>query len=171
MSIIPVSKILKEYGISKIKFYYKNCPIIGNIFTACLLVSDEKKIISRGVAICSILDGHRKQEGRKIALIRAKKAMFKKESGDKIKSDLLLGWKYRKSFKIKNEKMKYMLLKNLDYLGFPFEEKNFNDNIKRVDVFIPYNYPISVAGSLFKYKSEFQPTPTDDEKEMFKLSI
>ena len=43
------------------------------------------------------------------------------------------------------------------------------DYFEKTSVYIPYTLPMEEAMTHFKYKSEFEPKPTDDEKAMFKL--
>jgi len=165
---------LKKYGVKDIKFYYNNCILVGNIFTVCLLFSDEGKILSRGVCIRSIIDLHNKKFARKKSMDRALKALFKKENSLEILPEINNSTRYysiQKQFKIKTEETKNKLLEKandlyLDYILHENIEKS--KEYERLYVMIPHTYPIEVTKKYFHYKSEFKPNLTEDEKEMFK---
>ena len=166
---------LKEQGVKEIKYYYENHPLVGNIFTVCVFLSEDKKILARGVSICSIEDSHNKKIGRKISKSRAIIALYKKENGMKINNDgiseqfnLHYSKFVMKSFKIKRSEDSNKLIKLADDYGFSYDIIRF-DPFKRLDVEIPYNYPIIVSGKHFNFKSEYCPDPTSNEKHMFKL--
>ena len=168
---IQVDKSIQDLGVKQIKFYYKKCPLVGNIFTACLFLSEEQKILSRGVAICSIMDSHNKKEGRKIALRRAKRAIYSKLTSDKINPDpneIFNG--LVKHFKIKDEKIRQELITKIESIYLDYKQKDLPNGEKRIDVFVPVLYPLEETYQYFKFKSEFEPTPTNEEKQMFKLT-
>ena len=73
-----IDENLKNAGVENIKYYYKNCPVMGNIFTACLFFSKDNKILSRGVSICSVKDSHNKKFAREKSRSRAISAIFRK---------------------------------------------------------------------------------------------
>jgi hypothetical protein len=132
-----VSK-LKTNGVDKIKFYYNDKdPIVGNVFTVCLLLSKEGKILSRGVSICSVMDMHNKQDARDRSFGRALKAVISKGAADQINPN-------RFTIKIGDISLESVLMR-----------KN--------GVKIPLNYPLIETVKYFKYKSEFNPTPTEKE--------
>jgi len=159
----------KLEGVDQIKFYYKNCLIVGNVYTVCLLMSSDKKILSRGVAICSVLDAHNKKVARKKSLDRAKKALFEKNKNLEIKIDDKRSFKFiSKSFKIKTKEQEEKISNLLTGLDLEFESKKLN-GFSYLDVFIPYVYPMEVTSKDFKFKSEFLPEPTKEETKMFKL--
>ena len=132
-----VSK-LKANEVEKIKFYYSDKdPIVGNIFTVCLLLSKEGKILSRGVSICSVMDMHNKQDARDRSFGRALKAVISKGTADEINPN-------RFTITIGDISLETVLAR-----------KN--------GVKIPLNYPLLESIKSFKYKSEFNPTPTKKE--------
>jgi len=166
---IEVDKKLKSLGVSTIKYYYKNCPLVGNIFTACVLMSEDQKILARGVAICSVSESHNKDFSRKLTLKRAKRAFFSQQNNEEITGNsFLMDGEILKYFKVKNKETKKKLIENIQELDFPYYERSF-DGVERLDVMIPYAYPLEMTKDYFKYKSEYQPQPTEEEKKMFKL--
>ncbi len=164
---------LEEAGVKEVKYYYNNCPIMGNIFTSCLFLSEDKKILARGISICSVNDSHNKEIGRKISKSRAVNAIYKKSDSFKINDKTEIekrDFKFvTKSFKIKNDDHKNKLINKVDELGFDCELKDLGP-FKRLDVYIPYIYPIEITKKNFKFKSQYLPEPTNEEKKMFKLN-
>ena len=61
------------------------------------------------------------------------------------------------------------LINKVDELGFDCELKDLGP-FKRLDVYIPYIYPIEITKKNFKFKSQYLPEPTNEEKKMFKLN-
>lgn len=165
-----LEEFMKEKNV-KDRYYYKNDPIIGNIFTTCVLLSGDK-IISRGIAICSLLDSHNKKIARDISRNRALTALSKKENSMPINSDIESHKDYytgvEKSFKITNKKLKDTLLEHLDKLHCKYKISE-SEGVERLHVRIPYLYPILLTSEIFGYKSEYEPKATDDEKKMFKV--
>lgn len=168
---------LKDSGVNEIKYYYKNCPIVGNLYTVCLLISEEKKVIARGISICSLSDSHNKKTARQLSKNRAICANFKKinsltiaDYDDDIVENRIDRYftNVVKSFKIKNEEHKQELIKEIEKLKFQYSIKNL-DTGERLEIYIPYTYPIDSARTLFLYKSEFNPKATEEEKKMFKV--
>jgi len=132
-----VSK-LKANGVNKVKFYYNDKdPIVGNVFTVCLLLSKEGKILSRGVSICSVMDMHNKKDARDRSFGRALKAVLSTRSTEEINPD-------RFTITIGDVSLETVL-------------------VRKNGVRIPLNYPLKEAVKFFKYKSEFNPTPTEKE--------
>jgi hypothetical protein len=166
---IEADQQLKSFGIKTIKYYYKNCPLIGNIFTSCVLMSEDQKILARGVAICSLVDSHNKTIARRLSLKRAKKAFFKKTNNDEINPNGPKAYMdVVKYFKIKDQETENEIVEKVNNLNFVYSERELNGS-KRLDVFIPYFYPLDVTLEYFKFKSEYNPQPTDEEKKMFKI--
>lgn len=168
-----VDEKLKQSGVSEIKFYYKSLPLVGNIFTVCALISEEKKILARGVCICSVLDTHNKKIARKISRDRAIAAFYSKknslpighnsETDEEIEKRLIKG-ELRKSFGFKSEEQKKAIEQAALDFGFQIKEHS-----KEIAVFIPYFYPIDVAKSTFDWKSEYEPKPSKDELKIFRM--
>jgi hypothetical protein len=170
--MIILDQKLVEAGVKEVKYYYNNCPIIGNIFTACLFLSEDRKLLARGISICSANDSHNKEIGRKISKSRALNAIYKKCDSFKIndqdgfdKRDFTF---ITNSFKVKNDEHKVELINKIDELHLDYEIKNLG-SFKRLDVYVPYIYPIEYTRKNFKFKSQYLPEPTKEEKKMFKL--
>ena len=170
MSNVP--KQLKDAGINEIKFYYKNAPLVGNIYTTCVLLSEDNKMLARGVAICSVLDSHDKKAARKLSRDRALAAYFHRNNSLEISKDdplfqaamLFSKDMVRKTFKFKTEEIKNTLLQDAVNLGF---ESHIEQN--KLVLYIPYYYSIIESKKYFTWKSEFNPTPTEEEKRIFKI--
>jgi len=161
-----LEKKLKDEGII-VKYYYLNCPFVGNIFTACVLLNDNK-ILSRGISICSVLDFHCKKTGRNKARNRAVQALYRKENSLSICPEVKIDYGYiQKCFKIKNEKNKELIDK-AKCLNFHHVVRK-SEPYDRLYVRIPYNYPVFETWKTFKFKSEYNPEPTQEEVVMFKL--
>lgn len=178
-----VQERMDELKISMIKYYRHKSSVTQNIFTACLLFSDNKTLISRGVAICSVLDSFSKATGRGIALSRALKAAESEGSSEPI-NNYPYRWKtlfVGRSMRIKtkedkdyfNHKVLPILteIQDIDKGGIKTQsEEDSNGNIKvRILYRIPRDYPLEETAKIFDYKSEFMPGPTDLEKELFPL--
>ena len=135
-----ISGKLKENGVKKIKFYYSDKdPVVGNVFTVCLLLSEEGKILSRGVSICSVMDMHNKQDARDKSFGRALKAIISKATDEKDKIN-----PNRFTIRIGDISLESVL-------------------VRKNGVRIPLNYPLRETVKQFKYKSEFNPVPTQKE--------
>jgi hypothetical protein len=60
----------------RVVYYYLRDEARKPWITVCLLVDSAKKVLARGVAICSLRDNPHKRKGRAIALSRAMKAHY-----------------------------------------------------------------------------------------------
>jgi len=176
MSILD-SKLEKE-GVKEIRYYYKNIPIIGNIYTCCVFLSEDKKILARGLAICSVGDSHTKKIGRKLSKTRATSAIYKKSDSLEINKSIIYLERFsdkrhietmNKVFKIKNKKQQEELVQEILDLGFEHEIVDFNP-FKKLTVLIPISYPMDLTCEEFKFKSQYMPQPTMEEKKMFNLN-
>jgi len=139
------------------KYYYQSDDIIGNIYTVCILVDkSDGKIVSRGVAVRSLLDMHRKATARNIAHGRAIKALINKDSSDKINVD-------------RQRVPSFILVKKKDGLSEDTITK-INENFfvpeGSSNIYVPRFYPLEVTAEVFKFKSEFMPEPTEKEKQI-----
>lgn len=157
----------------KVRYYYRNDPIIGNIFTTCILLSGEK-ILARGICICSLLDSHDKKFAREKSKSRALAALFKKKNSLPINGDLDEGNKryysdVEKSFKLKNKALKEELVEHLKIMPCDYKISKSEDT-ERLHVYIPYLLPVVLTNEVFEYKSSYNPEATDDEKKMFKVA-
>lgn len=169
-----VDENLKKNGVVDVKFYYKSLPLVGNVFTVCALLSEDKKLLARGVSICSVLDSHSKKYARKMSKDRALAAYFNKQSSlaighdEKLNSEIekrLIKGEFRKSFSFKTPEAKAEIEQAALDLGF--QTKVYPHEVA---VFVPYFFPVDVTKSNFSYKSEFNPKPTDEEVKILRLS-
>ena len=159
-----LEKRLKDEGII-VKYYYQNCPFVDNIFTACVLLKDNK-ILARGVSICSVLDFHHKKKARNTSRNRAVQALFREQTDLEINPDAKKYYGYiQKCFKMKKSYELYDKTLALNFSHKLVKAEPYD----RLYVQIPYNYPILETWKLFRFKSEYNPDPTLEEKEMFKL--
>ena len=163
-------------GVSEIKYYYKNLPIIGNVFTACLLLSEDNKILARGVSICSVLDYHNKKNGREKSRKRAVSALFKKVNSMTISENdpaskraiesRLEKADVKRLFKIEDKKIEKQLISDAKSLELNYD---ILTSCNKLRVYIPYFFPIDEAKKYFDYKSEYLPKPTEDEKKICRM--
>lgn len=172
--MMPNIDLFKQQSVvDSVKFYYKNLPVIGNIFTVCVLISKDKKILSRGVAIKSVLDQHNKLSARKLSFSRAANAFFRKENNGPINPYNNKKGFITKTYKIKNGKNNIeKIADELSRIDLGWNTNCKDDNIyssEKINVFVPYNFPTKVTTKYFNFKSEYQPQPTDEEKKMFKF--
>jgi len=137
------------------KYYYKSDDVIGNIYTVCILVDKtDGKILSRGVAVRSLLDMHKKATARNIAHGRAIKALVNEENSDEINTDrqkvpsFIL---FKKKGNMSNEEIQKL-------------EESFFVPEGSSNIYVPRFYPLEVTGREFKFKSEFMPEPTEKER-------
>ena len=130
---------LKANEVDKVKFYYSNRDLyVGNIFTVCIFISKEGKILSRGVSICSINDSHNKKDARDKSFGRAMKAVISKENTERINPN-------RFTIDLSND-------------------KTYTPELVRKNGFrIPLDYSLKETFKFFKFKSEYNPIPTEKE--------
>jgi hypothetical protein len=148
--------------VNNYKIYYKNSKAIGNICTVCLLFNEDKEVVSRGVAICSLKDIHRKATGRNIAIGRAIKAFVNNQSTGEIKSSR------EESFIIRDIKTNSSDFKEImmDLKNYPFLSSKIItlNNHEFLRMLIPLGIPIWETKKLFNFKSEYKPVLTEEEK-------
>jgi len=180
--MFEVDENLQKAGVMSTRHYYKNDPVLGNIFTANIFFDKDKKILARGVSICSVKDSHNKKFAREKSKSRAIIALFKKSNSLPIipfeDVDALIPSKrafeyHIKSFKLNKKDEDYYdkrdkLMDDINKYSLETVFQDF-DLFEKISVYIPYTLPMEIAVGYFKFKSEFQPTPTDEEKIMFKL--
>jgi len=162
------ANILNSFGVDRVKFYYRKSRLLGNIFTACLLLGNNDKPMARGLSICSVRDSHNKELARVLSMGRAIKALKKKTSGSPINNDIenrsqlwgTVNRVYRKTSK--NEKEFNELKTEAEQFDLHFEEIN-NKNGSFISVYIPMYYPIERTSYEFGYKYEYEPVLTDEE--------
>ena len=178
-----IKQKLKELGVDRIKIYRHKSPICHNIFTACLFMDEQGTILSRGIAICSVKDSYCKATGRGIAFGRAFEAIKTELSSEPI-NHLLPRWENKfvtRTLQIKKEKDEnFFFNKIAPMLEQLNDEIGVNPDFAKVKVYlneqrdgstrktfiykIPRDYPIRETLKRFKYKSEFRPNLTTEEK-------
>ena len=173
MASDSIDRKLSDMGVARVKYYYKNNPLIGNIFTVCIFFDEDNEPLSRGVAICSLMDTHNKKIARKLSFSRAIKALFNKKNNEKISEEPagIFECHYVKRFKIKSDENLVNLEIMAENFGFDTNIVVLENNIRRLDVYIPYNFCITETYTLFLFKSEYLPSLTDEEKTMFSKII
>lgn len=133
------------------KYYYHTDDVIGNIYTACILVNKEdSSIVARGVAVRSLLDMHKKSVARDIAFGRAVKAVSNQNSSDEINVD-----RQRLPSFVMFKMKEGMDEETLKSFFVPEGSKN---------IYVPRFYPLEETAKVFKFKAEFKPEPTEKEK-------
>ncbi len=171
-----IRKILEENDVDKISFYYINSPIVNNAFTTCVLINSSKqRIEARGVAICSLLDTFSKSQGKNKALGRAIKALVRRQNTWKINGSGRDDEFARRGFKIKTQadeeyfmdKIQEELMRiNADVQISIISTRSKNvAEYKRYSYEIPMSYPVKLANSFYKYKSQYRPPPVGDEEQ------
>ena len=178
-----VQERMDDLKVSIIKYYRHKSSVTQNIFTACLLFVDNKNLVARGVAICSVLDSFSKATGRGIALSRALKAAENEGSSEPI-NNFPYRWRtlfVGRSMRIKTEEDKdyfnckvLPVLTEIQAIGkgtikTQTEEDSHGNTKVRILYKIPRDYPLKETAKIFDYKSEFMPQPTDIEKQLFLL--
>jgi len=176
-----IKEKLGELGVDRIKFYYHKSPICHNIFTACLFFNDQNVLLSRGLAICSVLDSFSKITGRGIAFGRAFTAL--KDASNSGLINHLLRWKdksVKRSLQIKRKEdedfffseVAPILIQLNNEIGITpaevdtrLEELKDGNVRKKITYRIPRNYPVQETSKMFKFKSEYRPEMTQTEKE------
>ncbi len=175
-----IGQKLDELGVVKIKFYRHKSPICHNIFTACLFLDDQNILLSRGIAICSVLDPFSKITGRGIAFGRAFTALKNASNSELINH--LSRWKdesVKRSLQIKRkedadffyDKVVPVLKQLNDEIGITpaevntyLEERGDGSIRKTITYRIPRNYPVQETSKMFKYKSAYRPDLTETER-------
>lgn len=128
--------------INKLKFYEVSNEM-GSLFSVCLAFGENGVLLSRGVSICSMLDGCKKQKGRNIAIGRAIRAIYHSKTSEPIVPEVR-----------------------------PLDE-TITRFIKKGDVKVPVKFPkylpVVEAAKHFTHKSEYTPSFTKYEMELFEL--
>lgn len=166
-------KILAENGVDKIHFYSIGSPIVNNVFTACVLInSTQKRIESRGISICSLLDTFCKSKGKNKAFGRAIVALKQRQNNWKINGASRDEEFVKRSFKIKttddDNRFRSEVVPELTKINpeLPITVEQ-NGKGKKYSFDIPLSYPIRLSNSMFRYKSQYRPTPvTEEEREL-----
>jgi hypothetical protein len=153
---------LSNEGVTRIKLYYHNTRLFGNIFTACLLLGEDDELLARGVAICSLKDIHKKSSGKNIAIGRAIKALKKKENSEEINPERpILDKIIVKKINV-NSPFYADIINEADDNGLDYKVIKYKGE-DHLRVEIPSFIPVDETYQFFEYKSEYKPTITPDE--------
>ncbi len=170
-----IQKVLIDNDVDKISFYYINSPIVNNAFTTCVLInSSQGTIEARGVSICSVADTFNKSEGKNKALGRAVRALARRESNWKIHGIGRDDEYIRRSMKIKTQtdesRFANEVVPELKRIDPDMTVVITNcGSYKKYTYEIPISYPVKLANSLYRYKSQYRPTPVGaQETELLK---
>jgi hypothetical protein len=143
----------------RIRYSYKKTDILNNAFTVCEIEDADRKLIARGISICSILDNHIRKKSRNIAFGRAMKALISGENSYEIIPDRNVEFWIEKIIISDSEKLERAAQEAIqNNLLFCPAKKNDKSGIK-IDV--PKSYPIKVAAKYFQFKSEYMPDHID----------
>jgi hypothetical protein len=157
-----------------VKFYYRKTSFTPNAFTACLLLDNANRIVSRGIAICSLSDIFEKKRGKMIAFGRAFAAAINEKSSREIYFDLFdRYWDeyilYSKTFKTQAELEEFKRLFMKECINIPgLFSGHILENEFTLKYEIPYSWNVYFTSYFFKYKSEYKPTPEEYESTILK---
>ena len=168
-----ITKILNENGVDKVAYFYRSSPLVDNAYTVCALINTSKKRIeSRGVSICSVLDPYNKNKGRQKAMGRAVKALVRKQNFGKINPAGRDQDTVKRELRIKkvkdvedfdSKKVPELLAINPD-AEITIIDGDGGNFLKKFIFEIPLSYPIRLASENFRYKSQFRPNPAGGEE-------
>lgn len=151
-------------GVKKIKYYYYKTPFVNNVFTCCLFLDENKSIISRGIAICSVLDTFNKRKGRGKSFSMALRAAIEKKNF----APIIISpdrWRQKtvtRKATVKNEK-------ELE-IYYNFTSKlivNKNKGIKIIYK-ISRDYALLETNKIFKHRAMYKPDPVPEENFIFR---
>jgi len=178
---------LRALGVEYVRFYTYTTPVVNNIFTACILIDEDKNLLARGVSICSIYDSYKKKSGKNRAFGRAVSALrnehcdlpisliaTKIRQGKKVTTERWEDGKVQKTFKIKSRKeLNYFRKEIVPILkdfgeGYRYHKLYTKDGkeVKKAHFSLPIIYPVMITSEFFDYKSEYEPKPIYIEKDI-----
>ena len=156
---------LKQHGVANIKYYYEKSNILSNVYTVCLFISPDKELLARGISICSVMDQHKKSDGRKKSKDRAIKALMEKVTQLPINSNREKFFEVKNTFKMIDEKTTEYAKKAQDEASLnrlSYHEYNHNGT-NYIQITVPSWLPIAFTEVDFSHKSYFKPIPTEKE--------
>lgn len=167
-----IEYILDQNDVDKVKFYYRDAPLLNNAFTTCVFINSQAgRIEARGVSICSVKDTFCKKEGKQKAFGRAIKALVRKANDGKINATGRDFESVTRSFKCTAKddekfRLKYIpeIMKinpDADILVSDLDGKKYS---RKYSFDIPLSYPIRIANMIYKYKSQYRPNPAGREE-------
>jgi len=165
----------KELGIYKVRFYTHRTPLVNNIYTVCILISEDKEVLSRGISVCSMIDVYNKKDGKNRAFGRAIAAMRHEKDMHPLSFDdcRWRGEAICKSFKIKTpDNENYFQTHIVPILSdeiceeYKIVDIKTKDGSPRKKVYfaIPRIYPIYETMKDFQFKAYFRPELNDTEE-------
>jgi len=166
-----IKKVLEESGVDKISFYYINSPLVNNAFTTCVLINSKKKCIeARGVSICSLADSFNRSKGKNKAWGRAIRALTRRENNWRINGCGRDDEVIKRSIKIKTRDderhFRNEIAEELQRIDPQTSiSSSTNGAYKKYIFYVPLSYPVKLANSLYKYKSQYRPTPVGKEEQ------
>jgi len=162
-----IDHILGQNGVDKVEFYYRGTPLLNNAYTTCVFINSEKgRIEARGVSICSVKDAFCKKTGKTKAFGRAMRALVRKDNDGKINPNGRDLESVKREYRCKSESDKTDFLDNkipeLSFIDPDLEIAMSDGSGKYISKFVfdlPLSYPIKVANSIYRYKSQYRPNP------------
>ena len=174
MKDASIQKQLDENSVDQIKYASITVPLIGNVFTTCVLLANESNIISRGVSICSLLDCNDSKFAKRKSFSRAMKALVHKNESFPIQRHLVVNNKdeiIQKVFKVNMlneeqvEKFQEFLrivqiTMNRDIIVKQVPYGSWEDNKHKVKMFcdIPKWFPVAYTSKFYSHKSTWKPS-------------
>jgi hypothetical protein len=184
-----VRAILDKEGVKSFRSYTITDMNVGNMLSVLLMLDENQSILSRGVAICSVLDSFNYKNGRKAAFKRALKALVSKETSMPIDNDSQR-WKRLSTVRtLKWTRQEPITIEWLDlfYRSYTTEfldKENLEERQKELEknkkIFYKLDryFHLNFAKTFFNYKSEYHPLASSfdeesikDKKRKFKLEI
>lgn len=168
---------LSSVGVTDVKFYYRKTVFTPNAFTACLLLDNTSRIVSRGIAICSLSDIFEKKKGKMIAFGRTFAAAINEKTSREICFDAYDRYwdEYTiisKTFKTKEELEEFKETFVRECITIPgFFDGNWTEDGLSLKYELPYSWNVYYTACFFKYKSEYKPTPENYEATVLKCYV
>jgi len=166
-----IQRVLDDNGVDKISYYYINSPLVNNAFTTCVFINSSKgRIEARGVSICSLADSFIREKGKQKAFGRAMRALTRKENSEKINACGRDDEFIKRSMKIKTQddelRFRNDVAAELTRID-PLVQCSVSQcgSYKKYMYDVPLSYPIRLANSLYRYKSQYRPHPSCSEEQ------
>ena len=146
----------------RINYYRHKTDLVGNVYTACLLITEENELLARGVSICSLLDQYDKSKGKKIAFSRAVKAVFGEKNSEEIKPEARDEYYITRKRKVCSKLTK----SDIDIIDDQSIAWEYTKDDKYLIYKLSCSYPTFETIKNFKFKSELRPEATVFEKKI-----
>lgn len=184
-----VRAILDKEGVKSFRSYTITDMNVGNILNVLLMLGENNNILTRGVAICSVLDSFNYRNGKKVAFKRALKALVSKQTTMPIDNEVFR-WKKESVMRTlkwdRNEPVTIEWMEKFLYNYTPevpeqedIENKQKElEKKKKIQYKLDRYFHLDFAKSFFNYKSEYHPLigsfdeqAIKEKKRKFKLEI